>query len=246
MRTFVAELIGTAFIILFGAGSGAMTVLFAPTGLVSGGVVMGGYTNVVLAWGLGVAFAVIISVRISGAHLNPAVTLALAFTKRFEWNKVLGYIVAQVIGAFIGAAVVFAVFYAKWIQFDPQLTHTTGIFATFPAVPKFFPGFFDQIVGTFILVYLILAMGNFIKNPAENIAFPILIGVIVLGIGISFGGMHGYAINPARDFGPRLFALFMGFKNNGFETWYIWLVPIIGPIVGGILGAKVFDITIKE
>lgn len=89
-------------------------------------------------------------------------------------------------------------------------------------------------------------MGNFIKNPAENIAFPILIGMIVLGIGISFGGMNGYAINPARDFGPRLFALFMGFKNNGFETWYIWLVPIIGPIIGGILGAKVFDITIKE
>ena len=110
---------------------------------------------------------------------------------------------------------------------------------------SFLPGFIDQVVGTFLLVFLILAVCNFIKDPNNSIAFPFVIGAIVLIVGISFGGMHGYAINPARDLAPRIFVYLMGFKNIGFEGM-VWLVPVLGPIVGGILGAKVFDLTIKE
>ncbi len=245
MKTFIAELIGTGVILTFGVGSVAMTVLFTPNNVVSGGVVMGGYTNIVIGWGLAVAFGIIVSIRISGAHLNPAVTLAMASSGRISWGDVPHYLLAQMIGAFIGAGIVFGVFYAKWISFDPNLENTAGIVTTFPAVAGFLPGFFDQVVGTFLLVFLILATGNFIKNATESIAFPFVIGAIVLVIGISFGGMHGYAINPARDLAPRIFVFLMGFKNVGFDTG-IWIVPVVGPIVGGILGAKVFDLTIKE
>jgi glycerol uptake facilitator protein len=245
LKTFMAELIGTAFLLAFGAGSVAMTVLFTPENAVAGGVVMGGYTNIVIGWGLGVAFGIIVSVRISGAHLNPAVTFAMASTGRISWSKVPHYILAQMIGAFIGAGIVFMVFYAKWISFDPNLESTAGIMSTFPAVKGFLPGFIDQVVGTFLLVFLILAVCNFIKDPNNSIAFPFVIGAIVLIVGISFGGMHGYAINPARDLAPRIFVYLMGFKNIGFEGM-VWLVPVLGPIVGGILGAKVFDLTIKE
>jgi len=242
----MAEVIGTAILLAFGAGCVAMTVIFAPSDLVAGGVVKGGYINIVFGWGLAVAFGVIVSVRISGAHLNPAVTLGLAASGRMSWKDVPNYIIAQMIGAFIGAAVVFMVFYAKWIEFDPNLESTAGVVTTFPAVAgTFWPGMIDQVVGTFLLMYLILAVGNFIKNPTENMAFPFVIGAIVLIIGISFGGMHGYAINPARDLGPRVFVWLMGFKNTGFADG-VWIVPVVGPVVGGILGAKVFDWTIKE
>ena len=110
----------------------------------------------------------------------------------------------------------FAVYYPKWIQVDPALDHTTGIFCTFPAVPGFWPGFFDQVVGTALLLGMILAVVDKLNAlPGSNMA-PFIIGLIVVAIGISFGGMNGYAINPARDMGPRLFALVAGFKNNGF------------------------------
>ncbi len=245
VKEFIAELIGTFIILALGAGSVAMTVLFKTSDVAAGGVVMGGYTNIVVGWGLAVAFAIIVSIRVSGAHLNPAVTLAMATSGRFQWNKVPLYVIAQMIGAFLGAALVFLVFFAKWIEYDSALATTAGIITTFPAVEGFLPGFIDQIIGTFLLVYLILAVGNIIKNPADNIAFPFVIGAIVLAIGISFGGMHGYAINPARDLAPRIFAFIAGFQNVGFSN-NIWLAPVLGPIVGGIIGAKVFDWTIKE
>lgn len=243
-RVFMAEFIGTALMLSFGLGSVAMAVIFTPENMTAGGVVMGGYTNIVFGWGLAVVFGIIVSVRISGAHLNPAVTLAMASIGRMSWSDVPNYIVAQIFGGFVGAGIVFTVFYPKWIEFDPTLSHTASVLATFPAVPGFLPGFIDQVVGTFILLYLILAVLNFIKNPAENIGFAFIIGAIVLAVGISFGGMNGYAINPARDLAPRLFALIMGFQNLGDIS--VWTVPVIGPIVGGILGAKVFDLTIKE
>ncbi|MDR2008647.1 MAG: aquaporin family protein [Alphaproteobacteria bacterium] len=238
LRIFMAEVIGTAVLLAFGAGVVAMVVLFDGT--------KGDYTNIVFGWGLAVAFGVIVSVRISGAHLNPAVTLGLAASGRMAWKDVPNYIAAQMIGAFLGAAIVFITFYAKWIEVDPNLEHTAGIVSTFPAVAgTFWPGFVDQIVGTFLLVYLILAVGNYIKDAANSMAFPFVIGAIVLIIGISFGGMHGYAINPARDLGPRIFVWLMGFKNTGFAD-NVWIVPVVAPIIGGILGAKVFDWTIKE
>ena len=182
---------------------------------------------------------------ISGAHLNPAVTLGLASTKRFPWSKVPHYIAGQFAGAFVAALLLFINYHAKWILVDPNLDHTTVIFCTFPAIPGFWPGFFDQVLGTALLLGLILAVVDKLNaQPGSNLA-PVVIGLIVVAIGISFGGMNGYAINPARDLGPRLFAVVAGFKNNGLtDGTGAWLPPVIGPIVGGVLGAFAYDLFI--
>ncbi len=245
-QEFFAEFFGTMVLILFGCGSVAMVVLFASTDpKIPGEVVKGGYTNIVLGWGLAVTMGIYIAGTISGAHLNPAVTISLAATGRFPWSKCLHYIIAQFAGAFAGAALVFAVYYAKWLTADPLLDHTTGIFSTFPAVPGFFPGFFDQVVGTALLLGMILAVGDkFNAPPGSNLA-PVIVGLIVVAIGISFGGMYGYAINPARDLGPRLFAVVAGFKNNGLtDGTGAWLPPVVGPLLGGVLGTFAYDLTI--
>jgi glycerol uptake facilitator protein len=244
-QEFIAEFLGTMVLILFGCGCVAMALLFATVPAIPGEVVKGGYTNIVLGWGLGVTMGIYISGTISGAHLNPAVTIALACTGRFPWNKCLHYIVAQFLGAFAGAAIVFAVYHDQWVLADPGLDHTTGVFSTFPAVPGFFPGFIDQVVGTALLVGMILAIvDKFNAPPGANLA-PLMIGLVVVAIGISFGGMYGYAINPARDLGPRLFAVAAGFKNNGLTDGSgAWLPPVIGPLVGGVIGGLIYDFLI--
>lgn len=232
---FLAEIIGSMFIALFGCGVVASVVVGNN----------GAPINIHIAWGLAVTFGIYASGKISGAHLNPAVTLALAVTGRFQWSKVWYYIVAQMIGFFIGAAIVFAVYYGKWIEVDPNFENTAGVFATFPAVPGFLYGFIDQVVGTFILIFLILTTGDANNTPAGANLGHIIVGLIIVAIGMSFGFMHGYAINPARDLGPRLFAVLVGFKNNGLtDGSNVWIVPIVGPIVGGIFGAIVYDVTI--
>ncbi len=242
MQEFVAELLGTMVLILFGVGVVAMVVLFANTSpAIPGQVVNGGYTNITLGWGFAVLMGIFISGTISGAHLNPAVTLALAATGRFPASKIPHYLAGQFIGAFLGAAIVFAVYHAKWLGFDPGLDHTTGVFATFPGVPgTFWPGMIDQIVGTALLMALILAIGDKLNNPAGAAWGSLAVAFVVMAVGMSFGGMHGYAINPARDLGPRLFALVAGFKNTGFENG-VWLVPVIGPIIGALVGAFIYD-----
>jgi glycerol uptake facilitator protein len=244
-QEFPAEFFGTMVLILFGCGSVAMVVLFGSNPPVPGEVVKGGYTNICLGWGLAVTFGIYIAGTISGAHLNPAVTLAMAATKRIPWSKVPHYVIAQFLGAFVAAFLVFVDFHGKWLMVDPQLAHTTGIFCTFPAVPGFWPGFFDQVLGTALLLGLILAVVDKLNAvPGANLS-PFIIGLIVVAVGISFGGMNGYAINPARDLGPRLFAVLAGFQNNGLTDGSgAWLPPVIGPLVGGLLGAFAYDIFI--
>ncbi len=240
-QEFAAELLGTLVLILFGCGVVAMVTLFPSQPTVAGEVVKGGYTNVTLGWGLAVVMGIYLSGTVSGAHLNPAVTLALAATGRFPWSKLPHYVAGQMVGAFLGAAGVFGVYYAKWIEYDPALEKTAGIFATSPAVPGFFPGFIDQVVGTALLLAMILAIGDRLNNPLAPPIAPLLVGAVVVAIGISFGGMHGYAINPARDLGPRLFSVVAGFENTGLVGSTVWIVPVIGPLVGGVLGAVVYD-----
>ena len=236
----IAEFLGTLVLILFGNGVVAMVVLFG-TGI-PGEVVKGGYTNIVVGWGLGVTMGVYVAGRVSGAHLNPAVTVALAMTRGFPWRKVIPYSLAQTAGAFAAAALVFLNYYPAFQKSDPALEKTAGIFCTFPAFPQHpWAGFVDQVVGTALLVMLILAIVDEKNLPPLHLG-PIAIGLVVVAIGISFGGMHGYAINPARDFGPRLFTVAAGFPNNGLTdgTWQ-FVVPLAGPLIGGPLGALLFD-----
>ncbi|RJF73160.1 aquaporin family protein [Deinococcus cavernae] len=239
-QEFMAELLGTMVLILFGVGVVAMVVLFGSSPAIPGEVVKGGYTNITLGWGFAVLMGIFISGTISGAHLNPAVTIALAATGRFPWSKVGHYIAGQMLGAFLGAALVYAVYHAKWVGVDPGLASTAGVFSTFPAVPGFWPGFIDQVVGTALLMALILAIGDKLNNPLGANWGGLAVAFVVMAIGMSFGGMHGYAINPARDLGPRLFSALAGFKNTGFADG-VWLVPVIGPIVGAIVGAFIYD-----
>jgi glycerol uptake facilitator protein len=240
-QEFAAELLGTMVLILFGCGVVAMVKLFPSTPAVPGEVVMGGYTNISLAWGLAVTMGIYVAGTISGAHLNPAVTVALAATGRFPWHKAGHYIAGQFLGAFLGAAGVFGVYHDKWLQVDPNLESTAGVFSTFPAVEGFLPGFIDQVVGTALLVGVILAIVDKLNYPQGAPFAPLSIGLLVVAIGMAFGGMHGYAINPARDLGPRLFSVVAGFKNNGFVGSNVWIVPVVGPLVGGLLGAFIYD-----
>ncbi|WP_445435867.1 MIP/aquaporin family protein [Candidatus Borreliella tachyglossi] len=245
-KEFTSEFLGTFILLALGTGSVAMATLFPSSPAVAGEIIKGGYTNIVFGWGLAVTFGVYTAARISGAHLNPAISIGLAATGKFPMPKLFHYIVAQILGAFTGALMTLVVFYPKWIEIDPTLEATQGILSTFPAVPGFLPGFIDQIFGTFLLMFLVLVVGKFVKEGADNPFFPFIIGAIVLAIGISFGGMNGYAINPARDFGPRLVLLMAGFKNHGFDDLNVFIIPILGPIIGAILGAMVYGFTLED
>jgi glycerol uptake facilitator protein len=245
-QEFMAEFLGTMVLIMFGCGVCAMVALFGSNPAVPAEVVKGGYTNITLGWGLAVTFGIYVAGTVSGAHLNPAVSLAMAVTGRMPWSKVFHYVAAQLLGAFVGAGLVYLDFYAKWQVVDPGYTDATRwVFCTFPAVPGFWPGFIDQVIGTALLLGLILAVVDKLNAlPGSNLA-PIVIGLIVVVIGISFGGMNGYAINPARDLGPRIFETIVGFKNNGLtDGTGAWLPPVLGPLVGGVLGALAYDFTI--
>ena len=239
----IAEMAGTFILLLFGQASVAMVVLFS-TG-VPGEVVNGGYTNIVLGWGLGVTFGIYTAGKITGAHLNPAVTLTMACFRGFPWSKVLPYSLAQTVGAFLASAIVYWNYLPAFRAFDPLREKTAGVFCTFPAFPEILSaGFLDQVVGTAALLFLVLALSDE-RNQPPAILTPILVGLVVVAIGIGFGKMHGYAINPARDFGPRLFVMLAGFRNNGLtDGSLVFLVPIFGPLLGGVIGGFLYDQTI--
>ncbi|WP_321475161.1 MIP/aquaporin family protein [uncultured Paludibaculum sp.] len=246
LAELVAEFVGTMIILLFGAGVVSMVVLFG-TGT-PGEVVSGGYTNITLAWGLGVTFGVFVAGKISGAHLNPAVTLTLAVFRGFSWAKVAPYCVAQSLGAMAGAALVFFNYRLAFLQFDPNLEKTAGIFTTFPAFPQALSaGFFDQVLGTALLLFLIFAVTDERNQPVSGNLAPVVIGLIVVAIGMSFGKLHGYAINPARDIGPRIFTVMAGFRNNGLtDNTGIWWIPIVAPLAGGLVGGGCYDLLIRR
>ncbi len=241
-----AEFLGTLILLAFGSGVCAMVVLFG-TGL-PGEVVHGGWTNITLGWGLGVTMGVWVAGRISGAHLNPAVTLALAVFRGFPWRKVLPYWLAQTAGAFAGAAIVFLNYRPAFAKADPLLERTAGIFTTFPAFPDWpSAGLLDQFIGTALLLLLVFALTDERNQPPGSNLTPLLIGLVVIAIGVSFGALHGYAINPARDLGPRLMTVLAGFRRNGLTDGSgVWWVPIAGPLAGGLFGAWLYDTAIRR
>ncbi|MCO8274194.1 aquaporin family protein [Actinoplanes sp. TRM 88003] len=233
-----AEFAGTMILILFGVGVVAQVV--------GGGI--GDHDSIAWAWGLGVVLGVYVAGRISGAHLNPAVTVALAVFKGFEWRKVLPYSLAQFLGAFVAALIVRWNYTEVLHAADPGLTiKTQGVFSTLPgngALPVGEWGAFrDQIIGTAILLFLILAVTDALGTPPQANLAPFIIGLIVVGIGMAWGTNAGYAINPARDFGPRLASFLTGY-GGAFrdQTGYLYFwIPIVAPIIGGVLGAGLYQ-----
>jgi glycerol uptake facilitator protein len=242
----VAEFLGTFVLILFGTGVVAMVLLF-PTGN-PGEIIHGGFTNITFGWGLAVTMGIYIAGKISGAHLNPAVTLAFAVFRDFPWRKVLPYSIAQVAGAFAAAALVFWNYLPAFRQVDPLLERTAGVFTTFPAFPGLpQAGFLDQLIGTGLLVLLIFAITDEFNMPPGANLVPLMIGLVVVAIGMSFGGMHGYAINPARDFGPRLWTVVAGFRNNGItDGTRVWWIPVVAPLLGALAGAALYDFGVRR
>ncbi len=237
----LAEFLGTLVLILFGDGVVAMVRLFGHG--ITGEIVNGGFTNITIAWGLAVTMGIYISGRISGGHLNPAVTISFAIYRDFPWRKVIPYIFSQTFGAFVAAGLVYWNYLPAFQAMDPGLTHTAGIFTTFPAYPQVpFAGLLDQTIGTALLLLLVLAITDERNQPPGANLTPLMVGLVVVAIGMAFGGMHGYAINPARDFGPRLFTAVAGFKNNGLTDGpLVFWVPIVGPVLGGILGSAGYE-----
>ncbi len=241
-----AEFIGTMMILLLGGGVVAMVQLFG-TGS-PGEIVNGGYTNITLAWGLAVMMGVAVSAKISGGHLNPAVTIAMAIFRGFPMGKVGPYLLAQFSGAFCGAALVYLNYRPAFLAQDPGLEHSAGVFTTFPQFPDLpLAGFIDQVLGTALLLFLVSALTDENNLQAPPWLTPMLVGLVVVVIGMSFGSLHGYAINPARDLGPRLFTVLAGFKNNGMTGGStVWLIPLFAPILGGIVGTAAYDFTIRR
>src|SRR3569833_993188 len=233
-----AEFAGTLILILFGTAVVAQVV--------AGGI--GDHDSIAGAGGLGVTLGVYVAGRISGAHLNPAVPVALAVLKGFSWRKVAPYAVAQFLGAFVAALIVRWNYSEVLAKIDPGHTiKTQGVFSTLPgngALPVHTWGAFrDQVIGTAILLFLILAVTD-LKNsaPAANLS-PFIVGLIVVALGMAWGTDAGYASNPARDFGPRLASFFTGYGTafrDQYGSLYFW-VPIVGPIIGGVLGAGLYQ-----
>jgi glycerol uptake facilitator protein len=234
-----AEFAGTMILILFGVGVVAQVV--------AGGPGLGGHDSIAWAWGLGVTLGVYVSARISGAHINPAVTVALAAFREFPWRKTAPYIAAQTAGAFVAALIVRWNYSEVLAKVDPGHTiKTQGVFSTLPGNGTLPVGtwgaFRDQIIGTAILLFVIKALTD-VRNapPLANLA-PFMIGLLVVAIGMAFGTDAGYAINPARDFGPRLASFLTGYGGawrDQYGEFYFW-VPIIGPLIGGVLGVGLY------
>jgi MIP family channel proteins len=241
-RELLAEFFGTFILIVFGVGVVAQVVL-------SKGAA-GNALSINVAWGLAVTMGCYVAAGVTGAHLNPAVTLSLAVHRKFAWGKVLPYSLAQIAGAFAASAVVYLTYREALTAFDGGVRQvlgaqgTAGIWATYPQpfLSTFPGGFIDQVVGTALLVAVIFGITDSRNSPAPAGLAPVVVGLLVVVIGASFGFNAGYAINPARDLGPRLFTFAAGWGGEVFRAgnnW--WWVPIVAPCIGGVIGGWAYD-----
>ncbi len=236
MAQYVAEFFGTMILVLLGDGVVANVNLGKSKGQ------GGGWIVVTAAWGFAVAIAAYITGWVSGAHLNPAVTIGMAAIGKFPWSMVPGYIIAQVIGGFVGAVLVYITYADHFAATDDQATKL-GVFATIPAIRNIAVNFITEVIGTAMLLIGILGITN--ANTNVGALGNLMVGILVFAIGLSLGGPTGYAINPARDFGPRLAHAVLPIPGKGKSDWgYGLIVPIFGPIVGGILGAFLYQLFI--
>lgn len=230
MSHFLAEIIGTMILIILGDGVVANVLLNKTKGQNSGLIVIAS------GWAFAVAIPAFIFGGISGAHFNPALTIALAVIGKFPWDQVPGYIIAQFIGAFLGAIIV-------WLHYLPHWKATEdkglklAVFSTGPAIPNTFANFISEFIGTFILVFGILGLSTVQMAPGLGVA---AVAVLIWVIGVSLGGTTGYAINPARDLGPRIAHALLPIAGKGDSDWgYAW-IPVLAPILGGLVAALTF------
>jgi glycerol uptake facilitator protein len=233
LSIFGAEVIGTAILILLGNGVVAGVLLNHSKAQNAGWIV------ITFGWGIGVMAGAYAVGQFSGAHLNPAVTLGFAFEGSTEWSDVPEYIAGEFVGAFIGATLVWLAYLNHWnATEDPGLK--LAAYSTAPAIRSTHANIITEIIGTFMLVFGILAI---ISNEATGVSGlnALLVGLLVFGIGLSLGGPTGYAINPARDLGPRIMHQILPIAGKGPSDWgYAW-IPVVGPIIGGVLGALAYD-----
>lgn len=232
MNAYVAEFFGTMLLIVLGNG-------------VVGGVVLkgtksenAGWLTIVIGWGLAVTLAIYAVGKISGAHLNPAITIAFAMKGDFPWSDVAGYVTAQLSGAIVGAFIVWLHFLPHWKRTDDQATKL-GVFCTAPAIRNTFSNVVSEILATAVLVLGLLFIGS---NEFTQGLNPLVVGLLIISIGLSLGGTTGFAINPARDLGPRIVHAILPIFGKGSSDWgYAW-IPVVGPIIGGIVGVLVYQL----
>lgn len=236
MSPFLAEFIGTAMILIFGGGVVANVLLNRTKGNSSGWIV------ITFGWAVGVYTGVLISAQYSGAHLNPAITLALMAVGKFEAVKVPAYILAQFLGAMTGAVLVFLA-YRRHFKATEDAALVQAVFCTAPNIRSQFDNVVTEAVGTFVLTLSVLYMAAPDIGLGALNALPV--ALVVLGLGLSLGGPTGYAINPARDLGPRIVHSLIPFKPKaGFDIGYAW-VPVVGPVAGALLAAVAYLILTK-
>lgn len=230
MQGFIGELIGTFVLVLLGDGVVAGVTLNKSKAQDTG------WLLITLGWGLAVTMGVYVSGFLSLAHLNPAVTLAFAINGTFPWAEVVPYIAGQMIGALLGALVVWLNYYPHFKE-TPDSEAILGIFSTGPAIRSTGWNLVSEIIGTAVLVMGIMAMD---PNKIVSGVGPMVVGIIITSIGMSLGGTTGYALNPARDLGPRIAHAVLPIANKGDSDWgYSW-IPIVGPIIGAVIAAMIY------
>ncbi|EPR5043864.1 MIP/aquaporin family protein [Streptococcus pyogenes] len=235
MMNFTGELLGTFILVLLGDGVVSACILNKTKAQNSG------WIAIVLGWGIAVTVAVYISGFMSGAHLNPAVTLAMAAIGSLPWSQVVTYLVAQFLGAMLGALVLYLHYYPHWNETKDAGT-ILACFSTGPAIRHTWSNLFGEALGTAVLVITVMAIG---PNKVAAGFGPIIVGFVVMAVGFSLGATTGYAINPARDLGPRIMHALLPIPNKGDSDWsYAW-IPVLGPILGGVVGALIYQVILN-
>ncbi|MBM7688390.1 aquaporin [Enterococcus ureilyticus] len=230
MTQIFSEFLGTMILILLGDGVCAAVNLKKSKAEASGWIV------IAFGWAMAVTIAVYVAGYMGPAHLNPAVTVAMAMTGSFDWSLVVPFIIAQVLGALLGAVLVWLAYLPHW-QVTKDQGAILGTFATGPAIRNYPANMITEVIGTFVLVLGLLSFSQHSFTDGLN---PLVVGALILSIGLSLGGPTGYAINPARDFGPRLAHQLLPISTKGDSDWgYSW-VPIVGPVVGAVVASGVY------
>jgi glycerol uptake facilitator protein len=241
MSVFVAEIIGTGILTLLGCGCVAQVLLSQSKGSMTGLSSGAGWVVICLGWGFAVAFGVYASAWVSGGHINPAVTIALAVAGWTPWSQVPVYIAGQMIGAFLGGVLAWLAYLPHWeATEDPGLK--LAVFSTGPAIRKYGANVVTEAIGTFMLVLGVFFLFDPTASKANPLGAlgPLVVGFLVAGIGLSLGGPTGFAINPARDLGPRIAHAILPIPGKGGSDWGYFWVPVVGPIIGGIVAAVVY------